>query len=68
MDDIPTEVLINSEGYGVVPSNSEYVGTFRSVVASAPPVMETDINVISAHNLIEVRQLCFILMFYYTGF
>ena len=45
------------ESYGVVPSNSEYhQPPFRSVVASAPPILESEsqFNSFSAHNLIQV--------------
>jgi hypothetical protein len=45
------------EGYGVVPSNSEYNQSFRSVIASAPPILETETSVydaLSAQNLIQV--------------
>lgn len=46
------------EGYGVVPSNSEYNQPFRSVIASAPPVLESEsvYNTFSAQNLIQVRN------------
>ncbi|KAL5256854.1 hypothetical protein ACHWQZ_G011949 [Mnemiopsis leidyi] len=47
------------EGYGVVPSNSEYNQSFRSVIASAPPVLQTETSVydaLSAQNLIQVRK------------
>ena len=49
------------EGYGVVPSNSEYQ-SFRSVIASAPPILESDTaiyNHLSAQNLI---QACILLI------
>ena len=59
MDEHPTGDGYGSfqEGYGVVPSNSEYNQTFRSVVASAPPILESGsvYNSLSAHNLIHVR-------------
>lgn len=44
------------ESYGVVPSNSEYHQPFRSVIASAPPVLESEppYDSFSAQNLIQV--------------
>ena len=45
------------EGYGVVPSNSEYNQSFRSVIASAPPILQTETPIydpLSAQNLIQV--------------
>ena len=46
------------ESYGVVPSNSEYHPSLRSVIASAPPVLESEslYDTFTPNNLFELRK------------